>query len=348
LFLAYPGGRVVHSTVGLPFNFSGFLGSAEFGLGDEITGMNSVVGNVLVLTTDRETRGLFGKSVSDWEMKLVGEQTGGKLHSTQKIDTIYALDDLGITSVARTDAFGDFVGATVSQLIQPIVTQLRGQFTDSTIVRETNQYRQYFSENSAIILYVPAGGRQDYNRKKAPEFGFLEYPYPVLKIYNTDDETGKERTYFVSDALGGTDGDDGFVYEDQIGKDFDGAVITSFVRLPFNHVGSPLRRKRFRRADLELNSPQQQDLKFIVDLDYSGDEFISGTHDVSVFGSGGFWDSDNWDEFTWDGASIARARANITGTATNIGFMIFNETAYSDPFILQGMILHYDPRRLQR
>jgi hypothetical protein len=360
LFLGFPGGRMVQSVIGEPLLFSGFLGAAEFGMGEDLTGMNSVVGNVLVITTERETKGLFGKTIADWEMKLVGEQTGGKLYSTQKIDTVYALDDLGVTSVSRTDAFGDFVGATLSKLVQPIVTQLRPNFTDSTIVRESNQFRMYFNDSSALVMYVPPSGRTDYKGEQLPaEFGFLSYPFPVEKIYNTEDETGKERTYFVSDGtdLGGVyDDEDFYVFEDQIGTSFDGALIESYVRLAFNHVGSPAMLKRFRRADLEINSNREQSLKFISDLSYGTPEISSGITDiqisdvpeVDIFGGGGFWDSSNWGEFNWDGQTIATARADLQGSGENIGFLIFNETAYSDPFILQGITLHYDPRRLQR
>ena len=109
LFLGFVGGSAQHSIPGVPLNFSGFLGAGEFGLGDEMTAMNSIVGNVLILSTTRETRGLFGTGVSNWELRIVAEQAGSLLHASQKIDTVYSLDDLGITSVARSDQFGDFI-----------------------------------------------------------------------------------------------------------------------------------------------------------------------------------------------------------------------------------------------
>jgi len=350
LFLAFPGGSVQHAVPGLPLCFSGFLGAAEFGLGNDVTGLNSVAGGVLVMTTDRDTQGLFGTGVADWEKKLLGEQTGGRLFTTQKIDTVYALDDLGITNVARTDAFGDFVGATVSQLVQTIVNAQREFVTDSTIVRESNQYRVYFTDNSALVMYVPAGQvrSQEFGGQRTVEFGFLSYDRPVSKIYNSEDETGKERTFFCST--------DGFVYEDQVGRSFDGANIESYVRLPFHFVKTPAYRKRFRRADLELQALSTLTLKFTSDLSYGDPDIGTGQSTITtvdvpeldVFGGGGFWDSDNWDEFLWDGNNISRAQANLTGSGENIGFLIFNDSAKEDPFILQGITLHYDIRRIQR
>ncbi len=67
-----------------------------------------------------------------------------------------------------------------------------------------------------------------------------------------------------------------------------------------------------------------------------------------MFGGGGFWDSLNWDEFQWDGQNISNARAPLSGSGENIGFVIFNQSALAEPFILQGLTIHQDLRRLQR
>jgi len=353
LFFAYPGGSIQHSVIGEPLVFNGFLGAAEFGMGDEVTGLNSVVGGVLVITSTRETRGLFGQDISDWNLKLIGEQTGGALFSTQKIDTVYALDDLGITSIARTDAFGDFAGATVSQLVQPIVSSLRNKLTDSTIVRESNQYRTYFNDGSCLIMYVPSAG--SVNRERAStetrvgvQFGFASYPFAINIAYNSEDENSQEISYFA--------GDDGYVYQDRVGRSFDGGVISAYVRLAFNQVGSPTYRKRFRRVDLELSAENTVAMQFSSDITYGSPEVSSGLTslttvdipEISIFGGGGFWDDSNWDQFNWDAQNISTARANLTGTGENVGFLIFTEDAVSNPFVIQGITLHYDMRRLQR
>jgi hypothetical protein len=343
LFLAFPGGRFAHSVVGEPLLFDGFLGAAEFGVGGEITGMKSVVGAVLSITTERKTVGLFGKDISDWEMRLIAEQTGGRLRSVQKLDTVYALDDLGITSLARTDKFGDFVGSTVSKAIQPIINLLRDKVTASTIVRSSNQYRVYLSDNSGLIMYVPNTGMNTDQRTQTDmqvHFGLLIYPFPVKRIYNTEDDSGIERAYFAST--------DGYVYEDQIGNNFDGAVIPSACRLVFNKIGSPSYRKRFRRCSLELESQKPIDLKLLSDLTYGSEDSASGNTDIAVDAGGGFYDIDNWDEFFFDGQTTSTAQAGLSGTGTNIGLLVYNETAKIRPFILQGITLHYELRRLQR
>ena len=357
LFLMFPGGSLQHSAPGTPLVFQSFLGAGEFGLGDEGTSLNSIVGNVLVVSTTRETRGLFGTDITNWELRIIAEQSGSLLYASQKIDTVYSLDDLGITSVARSDQFGDFVSATVSQLVQPIVIAQRPRFNDSTIVRESNQYRLYFNDHSFLIMYVPAGSqtetRQGQRSKKNAQYGFGSYDIPVVQIYNTDDDTGKERSYFVTDDLTWL----GYVFEDQIGKNFDGEPIASYVRTAFNQIGSPSFRKKFRRADIELNASNPLTIRFQSDLTYSSVASSTSIEDlddvtnipvIDIVGGGGFWDTDNWDEFLWDGQNISTARANLRGTGENISFLMFNESATVEPFVLQGITIHYDMRRLQR
>lgn len=350
LFLANRGGILSHSVVGDPLLLNGFLGAAEFGIGAEITGVNSVTGSVLVVTTELFTRGLFGNDISDWEMRLIGEKTGGRLHTTQKLDTVYALDDLGITSIARTDSFGDFAGSTVSQLVQPLITSFRDKTTDSCLVRGSNQYRVFFDDGSGLIMYVPNVGEDNTTTptKQRVQYGFLQYPIPVRRIYNGSDSTGGEQTYFASDS--------GYVYHDQQGTSFDGEPIPAYIRLAFNNVGTPAYKKRYRRADLEISATRPLALAFVHDLAYGSAEVSSGQTNITsvdieqldVFAGGGFYDVSNFDEAFWDGQNIATARAELNGSAENIGFVCYHLSAIVPPFILQGITIAYDLRRLQR
>lgn len=350
LFVAVPGGQFLKSVVGEPLVFNGFLGAAEFGVGEEITGLHSITGGVLAVVTEQETHGLSGTSDADWDLKLIGEKSGGKLYGSQKLDTVYALGNLGVTSLARTQVFGNFVGSTVSQQVQPIVTALRQQITDSTIVRGSNQFRMYFSEGDVLIMYVTALGQENklLNSDLPAQFGYAQYPNPVRVICNSEDEDGVEVAYFASD--------NGYVYQDRIGTSFDGDEIPSYIRLPFNHCGTPALRKKFRRADLEIQSSKPLTLKFIPDLTYGSTESDSDVASltsgdvpvIDIFAGGGFFDSDNFDQFFWDGQNISTARADLSGTGENIGFLIFNESAIAQPFVIQGITLHFDKRRLQR
>lgn len=355
LFLAFPGGVYQASVPGQPTQYNGFLGANQFSTGAELTGMYSIAGPALALMTANNSQVLSGNTNATFLQTLVAEHAGAILHGSQSLDTVYSLNNLGITSLSRTQSYGNFVGATVSQLIQPMIASLRPSFADSTIVRASNEFRNYFSDGSVIIAYVPGLGQQNkawsaIESGVTAQFGYASYPVPVFNICNSEDNTGAEVGYFSSSNS------DGYVYQDRSGTSFDGAAVTSYVRLAFNNIGTPVVRKYFRRADLELNAQSQIALKFTADLTYSSETVSSAVtgltaqniSTVNIFGGGGYWDSVNWNQFLWDGQAISSARASLSGTGENVSFLIFHQAIVDTPFILQGMVLHYDPRRLQR
>jgi hypothetical protein len=355
LFLAYPGGIYQQSVAGSPLQFNGFLGAAEFSVGDEITGLFSIVGPNLVIPTKHSSFALAGNSDANFVQSIIAEKAGSVLYSGQLLDTVYAINNLGITSLSRTQSYGNFIGSTISQLIQPLIAALRPHFTDGTIVRASNQARFYFDDGSCIIMYVPGLGQQNkawsaIESGVTAQFGFASYPSPIFCIYNSEDQNNLEVGYF------GFNTGDGYVYQDRSGSSFDGGAVTSYLRLAFNNVGTPAVRKYFRRGDLELNAQAQLALKFAADFSYSNQESSSAIANltannvpiVNVFGGGGFWDSVNWNQFSWDGQTISTARALINGTGENVSFLIFHQAVVDLPFVLQGMNLFFDPRRLQR
>jgi len=356
LWLVFPGGIYQQSVPGQPTQFNGFLGANQFSTGAEITGIFSIVGPTLVLQTQRNTQILTGTSSASYQQSLAAEKAGAVLNGGQLLDTVYALNNLGITSLSRTQSYGNFVGATISQLVQPIVAAERPNFVDSTIVRSSNEARFYFSDQSVLIMYVPGLGQQNkawsaIETGVTAQFGYASYNVPVFCIYSSEDASNAEVRYF------GSSNGDGFVYQDGIGTSWDGTAITSYLRLVFNNVGSPVFRKFFRRVDVELNATSQLSLKFAADLSYSNTESTSAVSGITasdipvsnVFGGGGYWDNVNWNQFNWDGQAISTARAQGPfGTGENISFLIFHQAITDTPFVLQGAVLHYDLRRLQR
>lgn len=343
LFIALPGGIFQHSSPGEPLTFNGFLGAAEFGMGEEITGMNSVVGGVLSITTERGSRGLYGKDTNDWELKSVSEKSGGLLYSAKVLDYVYSLNNLGVTSTERSDKFGDFVGSTVSQLVQPIVNAIRNSFTDSTVVRELNQYRMYFNDGSCLVMYVPSTTavneyRADTQTRTRVHFGYLLYPIPVVNIYSTEDENNDEVTYFVST--------DGYLYEDRVGRNFDGASIESYIRMVYNNINSPTIVKRIYRGFLEMEASDIVDLTVYYDFDYADANASAGQ--LTIIGGGGVFDDSLFDNVRFDTQLRSSEKIDIDGSGENIAFIFYHNTATNEPFTLQGLNMHYSTRRLRR
>lgn len=355
LFLALPGGIYQSSVPGQPTQFNGFLGANQFSTGQEITGLYSITGPNLALLTAKNTQVLSGNAAANFVQSMAAEKAGAKLFSGQLLDTVYALNNLGVTSLSRTQSYGNFVGSTVSQLVQPIVNALIPNFTDSNIVRSSNQCRFYFTDGSVLIMYIPGLGQQNkawsaMQTGVTAQFGYGNYPLAVYNICDTEDANNNEVSYF-----GATNGD-GYVYQDRSGTSFDGAAVTSYMRTAFNNIGTPAVRKYFRRADIEINSPAQINLQFAADLSYSNSQNSSAVTGLvasqipvlNVFGGGGYWDSVFWNQFQWDGQAISSARGPIGGSGENVSFLIFHQAITDQPFVLQGVVIYYDVRRLQR
>lgn len=364
LFLGFPGGMAQCSVQGVPYQFNGFLGAAQIGLGAEITGMRSMAGPALALLTQRNSQVLYGTTAAGFTLSLAAEKAGAQLYSGQLLDTVYALSNLGITSLSRTQSYGNFVGSVISQLVKPLLQAEMPNFVDATISRSANEARFYFNDGSFVIAYVPGLGQQNkawsaIESGVTAQFGYASYSYfhgatqtiwPVLNICNTEDQNNNETAYFTSSN------GDGFLYQDRSGTSFDGNPVSSYVRLAFNNLGSPAVRKYFRRADLEINSPAQILLQFAMDLSYDSTESSSAVlglvasqiPELTVFGGGGYWDTVNWNQFLWDGQTISTCRAELNGTGQNASFLVFHQAIVDAPFVLQGLTLYFDPRRLQR
>jgi len=90
-------------------------------------------------------------------------------------------------------------------------------------------------------------------------------------------------------------------------------------------------------------------LQFQPDFSYADAKVPEArTRDLSVQGSGGYWNIHNWDNYNWSGQVISTAEENLDGVGTNMGILVLSEATYEQPHILQGVTVHYSPRRIRR
>ena len=90
-------------------------------------------------------------------------------------------------------------------------------------------------------------------------------------------------------------------------------------------------------------------LKFVPAYSYD-DPLVPAAREqsVSISGGGGYWNIHNWNTFNWSSAVISTAENNIEGVGTNMGLLILSEATYEQPHTLQGVTVHYSPRRIRR
>ena len=334
LFLGFDGGLVRHSVIGEPMNFNGQLGAFEIGVGDDVSAMVSHPGDVLAIICRNRIQGLYGNTIDDWNMSLIAENVGGYPRSVQLLQQAYMLDDNGLCQLQRVVEYGNFQDATVSRLIQPLINRHKKNVTGSTVLRDQNLICLYF-KNGFGLSFRPISGQ-------LPEILNFEYPTNITCVHHFEDEAGNARVFF------GTP--EGWVFEDRKGSSFDGQPIESLIRTAYNPVESPTYRKSFKRLELMLAGGYDVFLQLGMEFDYSA--AYTPQSAIRAFtlygGQGGYWNEDNWNEFYWSGQGVSTGEISVSGTGKNYSLMIYGKSPWTSPYTLQGVMVHYIPRRLDR
>ena len=332
LFLIFSGGSIQHSSFLDPYEWSAITGAAELAIGDEGVGMAVIPGDVLAIFGRNSTKLLYGTTIDDWDLRTHSNESGAIEWTIQRIGgNVVYLDDRGITTLSATDTYGDFDSNTISTDVQPFLNSMRGLEIASVKVRKKNQYRLFFTDGHVLILTINGDTIVGYTR--------AYYDDPVACCCSVEDTSGNEELFFGST--------DGFVYQMDKGTSFDGGAIESYLKVHANHLKTPTYKKRFRKLTVELDAPNNITLSVSPDYSYGTDESPSG-QDLSIAASGGSWDIDAWESFVWDGPSVSTGEARIDGSGLSIGLDFYHTGIYDSPHTIQGVIVHYDVRGLNR
>jgi hypothetical protein len=338
LFLSFLG-SVQFSGLTLPYAWTAVLGAGEIAAGDVVTGLVEQTGNFsgssLAVFTKTKTAILYGSGPSTYQLVPSIHELGYSAYTISPVsNNTYGLTARGIQALITTLNYGDFNYAAVSFDIQTYLGKKQGLETVSTTSRAKNQYRLYFSDNTAIVTGLTG--------EKVNGLMPLNYGRVVRCIVTTTLTTGIEVTYFGSD--------DGYVYKDNTGTSFDGAAIESWIRPAFNNLKSPRLRKRYRRAVFEVTVEGFTMVNATYDLGYATPNVAPTAvqKDLSLVGAGGYWDQIVWDQFTWDTQIYATPQISIEGTEKNISFLFYSNRAQDSSHTVSGVSLMYTPRRTER
>lgn len=337
LFMSFRG-SIQFSGITNPYAWTAVLGSGEISTGESCTGFlvqgGNASGSALVIFTSSKTSVLYGTSAGVFNLVPSTFDLGYAGYTMQSVgNTSFGLTARGIQNLTTTQAYGDFNYAAVSHEIQLLMTAKRGLETVSTTLKNKDQYRLYFNDNTAIAI----GLSPDHSTGILP----LNYGRVVRCITTANLSTGVEVTYFGSD--------DGYVYQDNMGTSFDGAVIEAWARLPFNHCKSPRILKRFRRVVFEVKVMAYAQVSVSYDLGYGNPSVTPSNPSAAVLiGGGAYWDQGTWDQFTFDAQIISNATLQLTGTEKNISFLFYSSRAQDKSHTLQGLTISYTPQREAR
>lgn len=323
-----------HSGTGTPYAWTIISGAAELGCGDTITGFVGLAGSdssaALGIKTRNRTLVLYGNNTTDWNLIPYSEETGGIPYTLQFIRQATCLDDQGIVLLGTTQKFGNFQDSVVSDKITSSLNALSSSAIASCTVRRKNQYRLFFSGGSAFYM--------TFKGDKIMGITLIAMPKSVTCISSMEGATGSEEIYFGST--------DGYVHQMDIGTSFDGDPISWSAELAYNHFGSPRKLKSFKKAVVEITGANYAEFSFSNTIGYGETEYAASPTSRNVVAlSGTTWDSFTWDSFYWDGRTLSPSQSDITGTAENLSMLFSGSSDEFLPFTLNGVIVHYIPRR---
>jgi len=342
LFLAFKA-SLQHSAVGDPTSWSVVVGAGEIALGDNINSIKSyttgttggvATGNsALLIHTNSSTQILYGSQPSDFSLGPASTVQGGVENSVQLLDQPYFMSDLGVVNLTTTQAFGNFQQSSLSQQMQPFITQEKSRIVSSCIVRNKSQYRLFFNDGFGLYLSFINGkiiGLMPVN------YGIQAACVCSLKSNNND-----ELMFFGDDQ--------GMVYQMDKGPNFDGASINGYLFLAFTNFRSPRFKKKWRRGTLEMNGQGYFEYSVAYDLAWGSVDIAATPGQTLTAGmKSSLWDQFIWDQFFWDGRSEGPTVFGLDGSGENIGLRIVSEGDSFTPFTVASCTIHYTVRRQLR
>lgn len=335
LFFAFAGGSAQHSSLGDPLTWNPITGAAEIAVGDEITDLVPSAPSNLAILARNSISMLYGNDASDWQLETVTNEAGALPYTSEKFGPIVYMDNRGVRSLTTTPAFGNFNLGTMTQLIAPILrSKLAAGQTPvaSCRVRARDIYRTFWDDGYGISIFMG---------KKAPEVMPIDLGVGVSCIVSTETVDGSEKVWFGST--------NGFVYQMDKGRSFDGEPIGYYLRLPFLHMGAPNLIKRWHKVAIEYDSTGQFTLALAGEVDNADpNEPALAQQALTGYGGGAFWDSGTWDQFVWSAPIDGDANAYIDGVGRNMSLLVGGSQADEEPHLLQGITLFYSERGMVR
>ena len=190
--------------------------AAEIGIGDEITGLASIPGNEstssMAVAGKNSMHILYGSTTDTFSMIPLSQEAGAAAYSLQQLTAPVGYDAQGFRVFRPTQAFGNFAWDISSKLVDKIVRERTP--VCSVFSSRYSRYRCFFSDGSAMSG-TPEG--------KGIAWSQINYGI-TFSVAHAGELDGVERVFYG--------GDDGFVYEADVGRSFDGQAIQAAITLP--------------------------------------------------------------------------------------------------------------------
>lgn len=330
-------GSAQFSGAGTPYVWSVILGAGEIGAGDVITGMVSVPGSsdsggALMIFCRERIIIVYGSSVSDFTPTDYSTNVGASQYSVQKAGNAPTfMDELGITTARQSQDYGGFKSSSISTQVEPLLKGRADDVVASVTSRRDSFYILFFNDMTAMVVTFGKGGVESIMP--------IEYLVQPFCAWETTRNGGE---VFIG-------AEDGFVYQLESGRSFSGEVIEAFMCSAFNHSKGPTTRKSYIRGTLEMRGQSAYTLQVTTTLSYDDPNITTpGVTSIEVAQAGGLYDVDSYDECFFDGQEQVSQKIPLRGSGINLSVTTYSNSAEELPHELQGIILHFVNRRLER
>ena len=333
LFIGFEDGSLQWSEIGDPTLWGALGGAGELGVSDNITGLSSTAGGVLIVFCRDSIHTLYGTSAAEFTLKRLTSNAGAKAYTVAEMAIPFFVGDRGMTSLQSVQEFGDFAVGDWGRFVEPLFTQQGFVPYAAVVSKKKNQYRVFNSTGRGV--YATVAGAE------VRGITLVQLAHNISATDSAEFDDGTEVMLFGDDA--------GAVFLLDSGNSFAGADINSWIVTAFNHAKSPTVRKRFRRAYFDIEPNEGVSFNVLPQFDGGSDDIAR--HRVAAIEcavSGGLWDVANWNEFAWSGPLFDRKGVPIAGTATSIGFLLQSTRNGTGAHTVTGYTLHYTPRRARR
>lgn len=339
LFLGYARGIMRNSEPGVPYEFDAASKTEEINIGDTITGMEEGPKSLTIATKNftYSLTGSVGGSSGDFVLDVASQRVGSVRHTIQQLDSIYYLDYRGIIDLRRTEAFGNFDNPAVSKLILPILKRLFSTIVASTVSRRDNIYRIFASNGEGISMTI--------QEAEIKAFSVFNLARNVTCACNAEDENGAERVFFGAD--------NGYVYEMERGRSFDGDAKPASLQLPYHFIRTPTVSKKFYRVYFDGSTEGTSTVAVsaaysLGDIDRKTMSAVQAAL-VNVVSPDSQWDVALWDVGIWDGRkAVAQKAFDLQGRGDSISLALVSNSASDDIYTLQEAIISYKIGNLER
>lgn len=326
VFVSYAGGSLQYATSGDPEDWTTDAG--EIGVGYDITGLEGSVDDTLIIFGYTHTKVLKGASEDEWFLNEFSNAVGAYPRTISKLfDTLIMFNDMGVTTLAGAQEFGDFASNSIAEKIKKSLLARKSIITCATTAKSLNQYRLFFSDGTGLVF--------SFFNKKIRGVTALKFTHPVKIVTEGRDTAGNPVIFFA--------GTDGFVYQMDSGTSFNGAAIPTRMKTTYYHYKSPRNWKRFNRVTYEIACETPLEILTRPYLDYDGSGFARAiSTDIDLIGQGGIWGEDLWGSMLFNGSGYNnRTFYDFMAIGSNLSMAISTNDAYSSQHTIQNFITDY-------